>query len=211
MGRPIEIDREQAFRAALALFWQRGYQGTSLRELLHATGMGKGSFYAAFGSKEALFRSALDWYHQWTLAAKREIAAEHQGLSALRAFLGATLIGVRAPKRRRGCLLVNSVVELAETEPALHRLAARYLRLLEHTCLEYLEQAAAAGELRPALTPATLAPLVATLIEGLRVDARLGTGPGALQQRVDALLELVTPDRTQPAPASASQRRGQTA
>ena len=130
MARPVEIDRHQAFRNARELFWRRGYRATSLRDLLEVTGMGKGSFYAAFGSKEALFEATLNWYHERSAVTARGISTKHRGLAALREFLDQTLIDIPAASRRRGCLLVNSVVELEGLEPALHRLANTFLQAL---------------------------------------------------------------------------------
>src|SRR5437867_1876189 len=63
-GRPREFDAEQALDAALLLFWRHGYEGTSLAALTDAMGINTPSLYAAFGSKEMLFRRALDRYLQ---------------------------------------------------------------------------------------------------------------------------------------------------
>ncbi|MEM8769691.1 MAG: helix-turn-helix domain-containing protein, partial [Pseudomonadota bacterium] len=145
MARPIEIDREQAFRSARDLFWRRGYRATSLSDLLDATAMGKGSFYAAFQSKEALFRATLAWYRDRAAAAHRRIRESKRGLSALREVLESTLLEVSSEERRRGCLLVNSVLELEGVEPELHEIATRYLSQLEEQCTSYLDEARTLG------------------------------------------------------------------
>ncbi len=192
MARPVEIDRDHAFRKARELFWRRGYRATSLNDLLDATGMGKGSFYAAFGSKEALFEATLDWYHASSAAARRKVNGSHAGLAALREFLDSTLIDVSDARRRRGCLLVNTVVELEGVEPGLHRVAKRYLQALEQRCLDYLNEARAAGEIRSHIETPQLAALTATLLQGLRVDSRMGRSRDSLQERVDAFLSLIS-------------------
>ena len=171
MARPVEIDRDQAFRKAGELFWRRGYTATSLNDLLQATGMGKGSFYAAFGSKEGLFEATLDWYHESSAAARRKVSETHKGIGALREFLDATMIEVSEAKRRRGCLLVNSVIELEGVKPDLHRRARRYLQALEDRCMQYLEEARSAGEIREYVGTTELAALTASLLQGLRVAA----------------------------------------
>ncbi len=191
MARPVQIDRHQAFRKARELFWRRGYRATSLHDLLAATGMGKGSFYAAFGSKQAVFEAALEWYHQHSAAARRRISETHEGLAALREFLDSTLINQPAAGRRRGCLLVNSVIELESVEPELHQLASRYLQELEQRCMTCLQEARAAGELKDNLDTSQLAALTATLLQGLRVDSRMGRSREALRQRVDLFISLI--------------------
>ena len=67
-GRPLEYDPAEALDAAMQAFWRRGYQGTSMRELLDATGLSKSSFYQAFGSKEGAFEQALVQYCDATAA-----------------------------------------------------------------------------------------------------------------------------------------------
>ncbi len=192
MPRPIEINRDHAFHKASELFWRRGYRATSLNDLLDVTGMGKGSFYAAFGSKKKLFEATLTWYHKRSTAARRKSSDNHRGLAALREFLDATLIDISDVKRRRGCLLVNSVIELEGVEPELHRLANNYLKALEQRCLAYLEEARVAGEVGADLGTAELAALSATLLQGLRVDSRMGHSREALKQRVNAFLTLIS-------------------
>ncbi len=192
MARPVEIDRDQAFRKAGELFWRRGYTATSLNDLLQATGMGKGSFYAAFGSKERLFEAILDWYDETSAAARRRVSETHKGLGALRQFLDSTLIDLSDAKRQRGCLLVNSVVELEGVEPNLHQLASRYLQALEDRCMQYIEEARSAGEIREDVGTTELAALTATLLQGLRVDSRMGRTRESLKQRIDAFLSLIS-------------------
>lgn len=191
MARPVEIDRATATRNARALFWRKGYLATSLRDLLAITHMGKGSFYAAYGSKEALFVQTLDWYHLMSQATRDEVSLTHRGLDALEQFLNITLINVSAQKRKRGCLLVNTVIELEGVEPKLYNRAKEYLQTLENACLDFLLTAKDSGELRKDLKPEDLAQLCATLLQGLRVDARLGYDRALLSQRITLFRQLI--------------------
>ena len=112
----------------------------------------------------------------------------------MREFLDSTLIDVSDARRRRGCLLVNSVIELEGVEPGLHRIANRYLQALEQRCLTYLDEARAAGEIRQDVETAQLAALTATLLQGLRVDSRMGRSRESLKQRIDTFLSLFSND-----------------
>ena len=190
MARPIEIDRDKAFRKSADLFWRRGYRATSLNDLLDATGMGKGSFYAAFGSKEELFATTLKWYRDRAFNNGSDLM--HQGLAGLRHFLDTTLINIPATKRRCGCLLVNSVVELEGVEPELHRLASNYLSELETRCLAYIGEANGLGEINSQLNVEQLAPLTSTLLQGLRVDSRMRRSRNELAARIDTFIFLVS-------------------
>ncbi len=153
--------------------------------------MGKGSFYAAFESKAALFAATLTWYRDRAAATHERIQASKRGLAALLGFLDATLIEPSSAERRRGCLLVNSVLELESVEPELYEIAKHYLQELEQQCTSYLHEALTLGELREDLQPANVGPLTATLLQGLRVDSRMGLSRAALEKRVDAFLSLI--------------------
>ena len=192
MARPVQIDRDKAFRNAADLFWQRGYLTTSLADLESATGMGKSSFYAAFGSKQALFEAVVDNYHHRSEALIRDINASYTGLAALRAFIDQTLLQVGTRKRRYGCLLVNSVIELEGVEPTLYRRASEHLQKLEITCQRWLAAAAEEGALNTALNVEELSRLTASLLHGLRVDSRLGHSPEQLTARVGAFFTLIS-------------------
>lgn len=191
MSRPVEIDRDQAFAAASALFWRQGYRSTSLQDLLAATGMGRGSFYAAFQSKEALFEAVVDDYRRAFVGLLERILARRHGLGALRTFLDRTLIRIPDARRRRGCLLVNSVLELEGVDARLHGLALASLRELDGAVTACLEQAARNGELRPDLDPGALAPVLISLIEGWRVASRAGVSREALQRQVDQFFAMI--------------------
>jgi AcrR family transcriptional regulator len=75
-GRPREFDIDQALDRALMLFWRKGYEGTTLPELTRAMGINRPSLYAAFGSKERLFRKALDRYDEGPAAFRKEALKE---------------------------------------------------------------------------------------------------------------------------------------
>lgn len=203
MSRPIEIDRDRAFSAAAATFWCRGYRATSLQDLLSATGMGRSSFYAAFGSKEALFEAVIADYRRSFVALLKRSRATRQGLSALEAFLDATLIRIPDAQRRRGCLLVNSVLELEGVDARLHALAVAYLAELDRAVGECLAEAARGAELRPELDPDALAALLVSLIEGWRVASRTGLSRQQLRLQVDRFFELI---RRRPPPSSGQHR-----
>lgn len=122
MGRPRDFDVDAALDAAVELFWARGYGPTSVRQLCDAMGIQPGSFYAAFGSKEACFHRALARY----LAGQR--LPSEPGPEAIRAWLRA----ITAPSRRgRGCLLVTSAVEHPLLDPEGQEIVAGRLRAME--------------------------------------------------------------------------------
>ncbi|MEZ4242032.1 MAG: helix-turn-helix domain-containing protein, partial [Myxococcota bacterium] len=110
MARPPEFDRAAAVRAARGVFWARGFPGTSMKALEAATGLQPGSLYAAFGSKEGLFREALADYVQAVVAAavRPGVAPREQ----IRRWFAA-MVDAAVDDGGRGCLILHGAAELA--------------------------------------------------------------------------------------------------
>jgi TetR/AcrR family transcriptional repressor of nem operon len=173
------------------VFWQQGYTATSMSQLLDVTGMGSGSFYAAFDNKASLFQRIVDDYTCRSMGEFARIRESHRGLAALRVFLDKTLIDVSDTDRRKGCLLVNSALELDEVEPQLYQHVADGLRRLELTIRGCVEETAAAGRLRKGLSIGDAVGLLMGLVQGLRVESRLGLSRREARRRVDVMLNLI--------------------
>jgi AcrR family transcriptional regulator len=181
-GRPRSFDASEALDRAMELFWERGYEGTSLADLTEAMGINRPSLYAAFGNKESLFRQALVRYvtgpggHlQQALDAptSREVVE--------RIWFGSSAM-VSQPERPRGCLLVQGVLACGSAAEPL-RLEVARLRAAGETLIEKrLKRAVAEGDLPPDANPADLARLVATVNYGLAIQAASGVPAKALRR-----------------------------
>lgn len=191
MARPKEFDRADTLEAALRLFWRKGYAATSLQDLLDEMGIGRSSFYAAFGDKRSLFVEVL------TLFADRtrfflEAAREEVGpLEAVPAFFGRTLLDVPRYRSRRGCMMVNTILELAEVDAELSAVAARELDRVETLFGEILKEAQGSGELSSACSAVDLAAHLMLLNQGLRVGSRKPISRTELKRQLDTALSLV--------------------
>ena len=192
MARPVQVDRGQALKSAREIFWRRGYGATSMNHLLEATGMGSGSFYAAFVSKAGLFELVVANYCAWSGKQFEFLRQRHRGLDVLRAFLEKTLINVSNDNRRKGCLLVNSALELEGLEPHLHGLVSLGLEQLEREIHRCLVEADEDGRLREGVDIQESVGLLMSLIEGLRVGSRLGLSREQARRRVSAMLAMIS-------------------
>jgi len=117
VGRPREFDEEAALEAAMDAFWGKGYEATSMTDLCNCTGMHKGSLYQAFGDKHALFMNALRHYadsefHE-TVGVMKESNTPLENLRAVVTKICDDASG------EKGCMMINSVVELAPHDPAV--------------------------------------------------------------------------------------------
>ncbi|PWK60947.1 TetR/AcrR family transcriptional regulator [Roseicyclus mahoneyensis] len=173
MGRAASYDRQKVLMAARDLFWARGYHNTSLKDLEHGLDMRPGSIYAAFGSKEALFREALDLYvstGQADLAMTLSGAASPiAGLAAHVRSLGGILRG-KAPSR--ACMLVKTLLETPDDDPVLRRSVEEVLRRVELIFHDAFRKARDEGEIAADVDPELLAARLQVAIFGLRAYAQ---------------------------------------
>ncbi len=174
MARSAEFDREAVLDRATMLFWERGYAETSICQLVEATGLKPGSLYAAFESKEGLFLSVLDRYAQLTRARIRAVlAAAADPLSGVEAVLQ-QLADSDAQEAQRGCLLVNSVLEVGRRNGRVQERIGTHLTKVEAMLCQALDQARAYGLLSPEKSPDALAKFLMATIWGMRVLGATG-------------------------------------
>jgi len=140
MARPVAFDLDKARDKALLLFWQRGFQATSLSDLLETLGISRSSFYAAFGDKRALFVTCLDLFAKRTQQVLLKAKTDKPPLDALQFFFERHLKGPARGNASLGCLLVNTVLEMAGVDDELAERASRHVadiqRLFEQCLLE---------------------------------------------------------------------------
>lgn len=170
MARPLEFDRPRALNRALVLFWRKGYQASSLADLLAAMRIGRSSFYAAFGDKRSLYIECLDLFSARTLDLLRRARTGMPPLAALQSFFEGNFIGARGAtgaKGHWGCMLVNTVLEMAGVDDELAARASDHLGEMQRhfrACLQDAGAAQAQAE--------ELADLLMLLNEGIRVSSR---------------------------------------
>jgi len=207
VARPTEFDRGQALDAAMRLFWIRGYGASSLEQLTHAMGISRSSLYSTFGDKRGLFKEALQLFSERTLSILERERCEAEPLVTLPRFFSATILEV--PKRRaaRGCLLVNSVLELRGVEDDLNQHAAQELARVEKVFQRCFSEAQARQQYSRRRSPRDLAAQAMLINQGLRVRCRAPRTPEAIRSEIDlacALLDLPrlasNPERLQSTP-----------
>jgi TetR/AcrR family transcriptional repressor of nem operon len=189
-GRPRGFDIDVAVARAMAVFWSRGYHATALPDLLRATKLSRGSLYAAFGDKHALFLRALDRYIADALARTAvDLDPRRAPAAGLRAFLAGYVERTSGPDGRRGCLLVASTMELGGRDPDVDRRIAKFFKALEISLAAAFARAQAARELADGVEPASAARLLVCCVEGLRVVGKTAPNRARSQIVVDLMLD----------------------
>lgn len=189
MARPIGFDRPKAVNRALVLFWRKGYQASSMADLLAAMRISRSSFYAAFTDKRALFIECLDLFAARAQDALRLACTEMPPVDALQWFVEYNVGGARGagPGREHwGCLLVNTVLEMAGVDEALVARASEHQHEVQRLFQTSLEQAGAA----PGLAE-ELAAVLMRFMEGVRVASRRRLPEAQLRQPIAATFKLL--------------------
>lgn len=188
MARTREFDTEAAVSRAMELFWTRGYEATSLRDLTRRLGIGQGSLYAAFGDKDGLYRAALEHYRT-TLAATalHDLAEGADARSAIRAML-VERIRIAVGNGGQGCLAVNAACERLPEDPSIRRVVRDMQDASQEALAEVLRAAAERGEVAARHDPGTLAAFLVTFLNGLLVSSKITPDAGALEPLVEVAL-----------------------
>ncbi|MCY1023638.1 TetR/AcrR family transcriptional regulator [Pyxidicoccus sp. MSG2] len=189
MARTRAFDETVAVRAALGVFWSRGYEATSLADLEAATGLNRSSLYQAFESKRALFSRAVALYLREVITPRLGVfASGAPGLEQVTTYfeaLATTMATAPPALTRRGCLLVNTATELAPHDEAAHQAVEDYRTLLHGHLTRALEGAARAGTL-PRKTVARRVELLVGAVIGVLVTARVDPAAAARLARATA-------------------------
>ena len=190
MPRTKEFEPGEALDAAMQLFWCKGYEATSIRDLLDGMGIGYGSLYNTFGDKHALFLASLDRFRELRTSWIDEVL-EDSGLSGIEEVFRRTVDGLVSFEPRRGCLLANTAVELGPHDAEVAAKISRYVRHTEAVFERAVIRAQEAGEIPVDRDPRALARFLVNALHGLRVLARVGTDRAVLEDAVHVALDVL--------------------
>jgi len=187
ISRPREFDVEEALGAALEVFWRQGYDGTSVEDLLEATGLHKGSLYKAFGDKRSLYITCLERYMGFLLGAwKKMHAANPSPKDALRQWFQGV---VHFKGAFKGCFAANSSAELAARDPEIAAMLRTFTSNFRTGFAAAIEDGKQLGELSPDVDADLAGELLVLVMFGLRVVAKHSPISPALVDTILASLE----------------------
>ncbi len=185
-GRPANFDHEEALEKALQVFWSRGYEGTSMSELTEALAINKPSIYAAFGNKETLFRKALARYATGPAAFVGEAMNEPTAHQVVEKFLTQAVDFFSDKSTPNGCMIVQGALTCGQGSSKIQQELVAYRSSIETTLTKRFELAKTQGDLAANANTKQLAKYIATIHQGMSVQAT----SGATREELLAIVEM---------------------
>ncbi|MDP9864061.1 MULTISPECIES: TetR/AcrR family transcriptional regulator [Streptosporangium] len=192
MARTKEFDPDTALQAALELFWERGYEATSMADLVGHLGIGRASLYATFGGKHDLYLKALRRYLETREPSPVEMLSQPgAALPAVRRLVEFYAEDSIRDQRRRGCMIANAAGELLPGDDAVARFVDANWTALETALASALIRAQAQGELAADRDPRALARFLLVFLQGLRLTAKGMPDPARLRDAAAQALRVL--------------------
>ncbi|TGK07480.1 TetR/AcrR family transcriptional regulator [Leptospira semungkisensis] len=174
-GRPIEYDREHSLQKALELFWRNGYKGTNLKDLCDETGLSKSSLYSVFGDKHQVFLLSIQSYSDALLD---ELRLQYQSSESPLRFIEKVLLDLAdeaSPgKDRKGCLVMNSATEFAQTDPQVAKIVGNTLRKMASIFENAVSSGKESSDINKNVEPHSTALFLVNSIAGMKTMVKAG-------------------------------------
>jgi TetR/AcrR family transcriptional repressor of nem operon len=190
LGRPKTFNHDHALNAAMSLFWDKGYEGSSLAELLAVMEVSRSTLYQSFGAKDVVFQQCLDRYTQGLLEALYDaLAAAPSGRSFLVELLSSVASTAGTAQGKRSCLIVNSVGEFGTGVEVPGERLQKALDAVTELLVAAVLRAQQEGEIDVSESPVELAAYFHVAVSGLRTMIKAGASPESIESTVRRLLK----------------------
>lgn len=188
MARPQEFNTAEVLHKAMLVFWRKGYEATSLVDLLEATGLSRSSLYGTFGGKRELFISAFDAYRNERERDMKRVLRQGDARRAIEAFFRMLFANLGAHEPAHGCMSINQGVEMAPHDPEIRARVMEDFRHIEEALTSVIERGQGDGSLTNTRNARELARLLVLAFPGLQVMARVGYAQADLDGALSLLL-----------------------
>ena len=191
MGRPREFDERAALDAAMRVFWEKGYEGTSLDDLTATMGINRSSLYSSFGDKEALFLRIMAHYREGPMAFMRDALALPTAHGVIEALLRGVVQFLADPTHPRGCLSLQGGLTCGTGVESVKQAMVEWRQSALLAIQRRMQRAKRDGEISADVNPKDLARLVLVVMNGLGVQAANGASPAEMKRAVELALRTV--------------------
>ncbi len=186
------FDNEEVLKKALSLFWEKGYNGTSISDLETATGINRSSIYNTYGDKNEFFLKALELYESIQKASSDNHFNNAQSpLAAIRRLFEGLTTEVLSDDKKKGCFIINTTTELANQDPSLNQFLIKRKNAYVNTFTSLIKKAQAAGEIPVEKDARAIALYLFCSLQGLRITGMLSLSKKELRQITDHILSTL--------------------
>lgn len=173
MARPKEFNRDEVLTKAMEVFWENGFEGTSMQDLLDRMGINRGSLYDTFGDKHSLYLEALDKYRQMNETVLLEVLQKKNSIrEKLQEVFMRVVEDACSDGGFYGCFINNAMVERAFVDPKTALRTVATINIIENALEKALKSAIENGELRKELDTSSVARFLFANLQGLLVIAK---------------------------------------
>ncbi|MCS4505789.1 TetR/AcrR family transcriptional regulator [Arhodomonas aquaeolei] len=194
MARPQAFNTTEALHQAMNVFWHKGFEATSMADLLAATGLSKSSLYGAFGGKRELFVAAFDAYREARMREMRGMLDAAPAREAIERFFRKIVFDAGDGDPSRGCMSINQAVEMAPRDPEIRGRVLQDFAMIEEALTQVIERGQAEGSVGDA-DARHLARLLVLAFPGLQIMVRAGSDRDRLEASLEALFSMLDRDR----------------
>jgi AcrR family transcriptional regulator len=189
IGRPREFDTDQALEAAMHKFWSKGYEATSLQDLLEVMNLSKSSFYETFGSKHQLFEQCLTRYVESLVKhMKEDLRRTKTGRKYIEGLFYALTDETSTTREKCGCMMVNTTNELAHRDTIIGKLITNGTASLMGVFLDAVKRAQQEGGLPKNKNPEMLANYFVSSLMGLKTMVKGGADAKTVKDIIGVVL-----------------------
>jgi len=192
VGPNKQFDKDQVLMKAMNVFWEKGYEATSMQDLVSSMGINRASMYQTYGNKYALFVSTIDCYVKMTFgmidSALSQSGSPLDNLSKLfKLMIEHSLTG-----KQQGCLINNTAVEIAPHDPEISKTLRQFWKKMDKIIEHQLQNAVNNNELKSDADPKQLAFLLNSNLQGLMVLSKTNPSKNKLFENLDMLFNLIS-------------------
>lgn len=192
MPKEVLFNEETVLQKATALFWHKGYNGTSMDDLTKATGLSRSSLYNSFGDKHSLFMRCLHYYladQQKSLM--QAVGVTSSPLKKIKIAFKYMVDVILQDGKRDGCLMVNTTTELSNIDGDVGTLVLQNTDAMEHLFQQWVKEAQQQGEMSKTFTPQAVARHLFNTYSGLRISGQAKPDKKSLDDIVKVALSVL--------------------
>jgi TetR/AcrR family transcriptional repressor of nem operon len=192
MARTKDFDENEVLNKAIGLFWHKGYNGTSMQDLVDGLGISRSSLYDTYGDKHTLYLKALESYEQSAgNELNRILSVEKSAKEKLKELMEWVVYSLVNDKDHKGCFMVNAKIETAATDPDVYTVVCRSEQQVVDTFYKTIKAGQDEGEIANKQDPHTLANFMVNTVNGMRVTAKSTTDKSFFDDIVSTTLRVL--------------------